>query len=246
MGSTLLERASGVTFTMRLGESLLGASKHGKVRSVRGRVVGVSSRAIDLGLTLPIDTVRRWNEEFAGAEAGRAYTSVLVEAGSTGEASAIIDEGGKLGLTPKDNSARDVSVLVNGVTALLSLVAVVILLLAGSNIAYTFRALLHERRGEIGLYRAVGAAKGDILVWQLSLAAVVGAVYATLGVLLGWASTLLADWLAATRLPNFPFKPRELLRATVVADSRYDRVWVVVRGLWRLWSGEAGGGGGPS
>lgn len=220
VGSVLLERASGVTFTMRLGESLLGASKQGKVRTVRGRVVGVSPRAIDLGLTLPIDTVRRWNEEFAGAEAGRAYTSVLVEARTTGEASAIIDQGAKLGLAPKDNSARDVSVLVNGVTALLSLVAVVILLLAGSNIAYTFRALLHERRGEIGLYRAVGAAKGDILAWQLSLAAVVGAVYASLGVLVGWASTLLADWLAATRLPSFPFKP----------ESFFEVPWWLVAG----------------
>jgi putative ABC transport system permease protein len=207
VGATLLERASGVTFTMRLGESLLGASKRGKVRTVRGRVVGVSSRAIDLGLTLPLDTVRRWNEEFAGGEAGSAFTSVLVETRGTGDASQVIDRGAKLGLSPKDTRARDVSVLVNGVIALLSLVATVILLMAGSNIAYTFRALLHERRAEIGLYRAVGATRSDILTWQLSLAAVVGAVYASLGVLLGWLATLLADRVAATRLPDFPFKP---------------------------------------
>ena len=207
VGTALLERASGVTFTMRLGESLLGASKQGSVRTVRGRVVGVSSRAIDLGLTLPIDTVRRWNEEFAGAEAGQAFSSVLVETRSTGDASVVIDRADRLGLMPRDTRARDVSVLVNGVTALLSLVATVILLMAGSNIAYTFRALLSERRGEIGLYRAVGAARSDVLLWQLSLAAVVGSLYALAGLGLGCLATVLADWLAATRMPDFPFKP---------------------------------------
>jgi ABC-type antimicrobial peptide transport system permease subunit len=207
VGDSLLERASGVTFTMRLGESLLGSAKQGKVRTVQARVVGVSSRAIDLGLTLPIDTVRRWNSEFAGDEAGKTFTSVLVETKTTGGASTVIDFADNLGLTPKDTRARDVSVLVNGVTALLSLVSTVILLMAGSNIAYTFRALLKERRGEIGLYRAVGAAKTDILLWQLALAAVVGCVYAVGGLSLGWLATMLADWLAATRLPDFPFKP---------------------------------------
>jgi len=207
VGDSLLARASGVTFTMRLGESLLGSAKRGRVRSVRARVVGISPRAIDLGLTLPIGTVRRWNEEFAGREAGQSYTSLLVEARDTADASAIIDRAAQLGLEPKDTRARDVSVLVNGVTALLSLVSLVILLLAGSNIAYTFRALLHERRAEIGLFRAVGASRMDILTWQLALAAVVGSVYAALGVLLGLGATYVGDWLAATRLPEFPFKP---------------------------------------
>lgn len=207
VGAALLERTNGITFTMRLGESLLGASKQGRPRTVRGRVVGMSSRAIDLGLTMPIDTVRRWNEEYAGADAAREYTSVLVETRGTADASAVITRGDRLGLMPKDTNARDVSVLVNGVTALLSLVATVILVMAGSNIAYSFRALLHERRAEIGLYRAVGATRGDILAWQLALAVVFGSVYAAVGVLVGWVATRVADWLAATRLPEFPFKP---------------------------------------
>ena len=207
VGESIIERASGLTFNVRLGESLLGKAREGSPRTVRARVVGVSARATDLGITLPIDTVRRWNEEYAGADAGRSYTSVLVEMKSTGDASAVIDHASTFGLVPKDTRARDVSVLVNGVTALLSLVATVILLMAASNIAYTFRALLHERRGEIGLYRAVGAAARDILLWQLCLAALVGTLYAAGGVLAGWIATLVADWVAASKLPDFPFKP---------------------------------------
>jgi ABC-type antimicrobial peptide transport system permease subunit len=110
-------------------------------------------------------------------------------------------------LVPKDTHARDVSILVNGVTALLSLVAIVILLMAGSNIAYTFRALLQERKGEIGLYRAVGATRRDIVGWLLTLAGVVGVVYAVIGLGVGWLATRLADWVGHNHLPDFPFKP---------------------------------------
>ncbi|MCU0690246.1 MAG: ABC transporter permease [Polyangiaceae bacterium] len=207
VGESLLERASGITFNMRLGESLLGQAKFGRARTVRARVVGISPRAIDLGLTLPLDTVRRWNHEFAGENAARSFTSVLVETRNTDAASRAIAAAATMGLVPRDTRARDVSVLVNGVMALLSLVASVILFMAGSNIAYTFRALLVERRAEIGLYRAVGASKPDIITWQLTLAAFVGTVYAAVGVGVGWLATRVADALASEKLPEFPFKP---------------------------------------
>ena len=228
VGSVLIDRANGVVFTMRLGESLLGASKKGNVRSVKARVVGISSRAIDLGLTLPIDTVRRWNEEYSETENDGVFTSLLVEATDARDIGAVVAKAEEFGLMPHDTRARDVGVLVNGVTALLSLVAIVILFMAGANIAYCFRALLWERRGEIGLYRAVGAARGDIMAWQLSLAAVVGSLYAVGGLSLGWIAMILADWLAATRLPNFPFKPESffdcpwwLMMATVVFGALF-------------------------
>ncbi|MCL2825274.1 MAG: hypothetical protein FWD57_14885, partial [Polyangiaceae bacterium] len=141
VGNALLEQANGVVFTMRLGESLLGTAKMGSVRIVRARIVGVSPRAIDLGLTLPIGTVRRWNSEYAGDEANRAYSSVLVETKGSSHVSAVIERADQLGMIPKDRRARDVSLLIDGVTGLLSLVSTVILVMAGANVAYTFRAL---------------------------------------------------------------------------------------------------------
>ena len=212
VGETLLSQASGITFQMRLGESLLGRAKNGAARSVRARVVGVSSRAIDLGITIPLGTVQRWNREYAGEEAATNFSSVLVETRNASDASAVIALGATQGLVPKDTRARDVSVLIDGVIALLSLVSSVILLMSAANIAYTFRALLLERRGEIGLYRAVGASQRDIEVWILSLAALLGATQSTLGVAVAWGASKAADWAAATRLPEFPFKPETFFR----------------------------------
>ena len=131
VGESLVARAQGVTFTMRLGESLLGRAKSGARAPSRVRVVGVSRRAIDLGVTLPLGVVRRWNREYAGAAAAVAYSSVMVQVKSPDVSSAVLAEGAELGLLPKDTRARDVSVLISGVTGLLTLIAAVILVVSG-------------------------------------------------------------------------------------------------------------------
>ncbi len=207
VGESLVERAQGITFTLRLGESILGRAKSGAPRTVKARVVGVSRRAIDLGITLPLEVVRRWDREYAGDAAADSYSSALVQVRSADVSSAVLAKGATLGLLPRDTRARDVSVLVSGVTGLLSLVAGVILIVSASNIAYTFRVLVTERRAEIALYRAVGATAADVRAWMLSLAAVVGVVGGAAGIVAARAAALAADALAARKLPDFPFKP---------------------------------------
>ncbi|HEY4117723.1 MAG TPA: ABC transporter permease [Byssovorax sp.] len=207
IGETLVQRAQGITFDLRLGESILGKSKRGAPRSVRVKVVGVSRRAIDLGVTLPLDVVRRWNREYAGDAAAARATSAVVEAVDGSATSAVLAKGKALGLEPKDTRARDVAVLVASVMALLTLVALVILLVSASTIAYTFRALVAERRAEIALYRAVGATGADMFTWMLALAISVGVAAGALGLGAARLGALVADVVAAKELPDFPFKP---------------------------------------
>ncbi len=207
VGSTLVARAQGMTFNLRVGESLLGKGRRGEARNVRARIVGVSRRAIDLGLTFPLETVRRWNREYAGDRAGDRFSSAMVQVRSTTDTSAVIAAGAAMKLEPKDTRARDVSVLINGVVGLLSLVAGVILVVSASNIAYTFRVLVSERRAEIALYRAVGASAADMRAWMMGLALSVGVLAGAAGVAVARLLALGADALAARELPDFPFKP---------------------------------------
>lgn len=208
IGMTLVTQAQGMTFSLELGASMLGTSKRGSPRTVRARLVGVSSSAIDLGITVPLEVVRRWNRELSSDEAATAYSSALVKVKSAAEVAAIVQLGSELGLAPKDSRARDVSVLVSGVMGLLGLVATVMLLVAASNIAYTFRVLIGEREPEIGLYRAVGATKGDVTAWIASLALAVGSVSGVGGAALARLLAVGADRLAGAYLPEFPFKPQ--------------------------------------
>jgi putative ABC transport system permease protein len=207
VGESIVAQAKGVTFTMRLGESLLGRAKAGAPRTVRVRVVGVSRRAIDLGVTLPLGVVRRWNRELSGEAAAQSYSSAVVQVGSPDVSSEVLARGAALGLAPTDTRARDVSVLIAGVTGLLTLIAAVILIVSASNIAYTFRVLVTERRAEIALYRAVGATAGDVRAWMLALATVVGVLGGAAGLVTARLAAVLADALAARKLPDFPFKP---------------------------------------
>src|SRR5262245_21781931 len=121
VAETLLARADGVTFEMTLGNSLLGVARRGEERKVKVQLVGVSPKAIDLGVTLPIDVVRRWNREYAGETAGDRYSSVVVKVASAATTSRVIDVASVHGLVPRDTRARDVSVLISGVMALLVL-----------------------------------------------------------------------------------------------------------------------------
>lgn len=207
IGDTLVARAEGVTFNLRLGESMLGKAKRGAPRTVKIRAVGVSRKAIDLGITLPLSVVRRWNRELAGDAAAERYSSVMVQVTSPDAAADVLAAGQAMNLVPRDTRARDVSVLISGVTGLLSLIAAVILLVSASNIAYTFRVLVAERRAEIALYRAVGATGADVRAWMMGLAAVVGVLGGFAGLLVARIAALIADVVAAKKLPDFPFKP---------------------------------------
>lgn len=207
VGMSLISRAQGVTFRLELGISMMGRSRKGSPRMVRARLVGVSRSAIDLGVTLPLPVVRRWNEEYFGPETSSQFSSVMVKTRSAEDVARVIAQGAIEGLEPKDTRARDVSVLVSGVLALLSLVAGTMLVVASSNIAYTFRVLIHERRTEIGLYRALGATPMDVGLWVTTLGAVVGLAGGVAGVVVARGAAFAADWVAAHKLPDFPFKP---------------------------------------
>lgn len=207
VGETLIGRAQGVTFTLRVGESLLGKARAGSPRTVKARLVGISKRAIDLGVTFPLPVVRRWNREYAGERAGDRYSSVTVQMTSSRATSAVLEVAAGMRLEPRDTRARDVSVLITGVMALLSLVAGVILVVSASNIAYTFRVLVTERRSEIALYRAVGATALDMRAWMMGLATAVGVFGGITGLVAARVFAVAADVAAARSLPDFPFKP---------------------------------------
>jgi putative ABC transport system permease protein len=208
MGEMIAGQAQGAVGWAWLGESMLGKSKQGKPRKVKAQLVGISSKAIDLGVTLPIEVVRRWNREYAGDNAADSYSSVVIKVKSKDRVSEVIAFGESMQLSPRDNRARDVSVLLTGVMALLALVAGIILVVSASNIAYTFRVLVNDRRREIALYRAIGASSGDMVQWLIALALTVGILGGAVGAGVAWLMSKGADWLAATRMPDFPFKPK--------------------------------------
>jgi putative ABC transport system permease protein len=195
-------------FQTELGNSFIGGRTAEITRRRRLFLVGISDRAIRVGVTLPLEVVKQWNSLFRGPEAGKAYSSLLIQAKKKSDVTPLAAHIKSLGFEIADNGAEQAGLFVTLLTLLLALLSLLLVTLAGLNIAHTFITLVAERRREIGLLRAVGASKGDIRGLILFEASCVGAVFGVTGVALGMAVAHGVDVLSRRVVPDFPFKPQ--------------------------------------
>lgn len=207
LGDLLLRRAEGLVLEWDIGRAGLGAARQGTPRRVYARLVGVSPRAIELGLTVPLDVARRWNREYAGDDAATYFSSVAVYLRDASELTAVGAAVRAQGLEVRTSGAEQMGLLVTAITAILTLTSVVTVLVAALNIAHVFSTLIAERRGEIGLMRALGATRRDVALLVVAEALLLGALASVVGVVASRVAAAACNHVARTRLPDFPFKP---------------------------------------
>ncbi len=206
-----------------LGDSMAAIKKpmQSPPRRVEGVILGISDRAVDIGLTVPIGYVKRWNEEYVGTEAGALYSSIIVELESkddVAEFGAWVQK--DLNLRLADSLGEALGQLILGVTLILILISFVIIIISAIHIAHSFFLQVSERRREIGVLRAIGARKGDIRMLILGEAALIGVISGALGVALAWLGALGLDAWVDSRWPHFPFES--------IFSFRW---WILVGGL---------------
>lgn len=199
----------GLTFEMSFGASTFRPSARPPVRR-RARLVGVSDWAIPLGVTLPLGEVRRLNEQLDSEEAGRRFHSAVLSVAPQSAVPGVIDAVENRGLAVLDGGARRAAFGTAVVTAVLALAAAVLIAVSAAHIMHVFSLIVVIRRHEIGVLRAVGARKSDVRTLLMTEAAVVGLLAGSAGVSLSLAGAAVADRLAASRIPDFPFKPESL------------------------------------
>lgn len=207
IGGVILQSARGLLLEWDLGRAGLGMARQGRQRRVHVRIAGVSSRAIDLGFTVPIEVARRLNREFASEAAGTLFTSVSIQLRHPSDTQTVTAAVRAAGLEVKTSGAEQMGLLVAVITAILSLTSIVVVIVAALNIAHVFFTMIAERRGEIGLMRALGASRRDVRALVIAQAGVVGLAASSAGLALARIAASWANRLAMTRLPPFPFKP---------------------------------------
>lgn len=198
-------------FVVWLGSSVVSGNNvavSSRQRYVEGMVIGISPKAMQLGATVPIQYIQRWNREFLDAEAAQAYSSVMVRLKSREQiapfAQWVEDE---LGLRLVDSLGKDFATAVFLIGALFVAISVIILTIAAINISHSLFLQVSERRRELGLYRALGATKLDVRLMILGEAALLGVVGGGMGAGIARALGYVGDWAARNFLPNFPHKP---------------------------------------
>ena len=122
----------------------------------------------------------------------------------------------------EDSLGEQLGTLLFVITIVLIAIAGVIVAISAINIAHNFFMQVSDRRREIGVLRAVGATQGDVMAIVLGEAAIIGLVSGLLGCLLAFSGGLIIDYVSATILPDFPFKPK----------SWFDyQAWVLALGI---------------
>ena len=203
----IVNRLRGFTVNVELGRSMIKSAPRGRPVVRRMQFVGISEHAIPIGLTVPIEYVKRWNRMYAGDREAADYTTIEVTVRSKRDLTPLAAYIKAEGFDQADSGAEQAGLAITIVTALFALLATVIISVAAINIAHTFFAQVLERRRELGLLRAVGATRADVALLVLGEAGAVGLTGALAGLLVARGVAALAD-LAATRwLPSFPFKP---------------------------------------
>lgn len=207
LGDVLLRQATGLILEWDLGRAGLGGARQGTPRRVHARLVGVSPRAMELGLTIPMEVARRLNREYAGPSAARAYSSVVIYLRSPDAMTEVSRAVRSRGLEVRTRGAEQMGLLVTAIRWILALASGITVVVAALNIAHAFLSLIAERRGELGLMRALGATRSDVRRMILAEALVVGFGASVVGVFVAWVGAAGCNYFARTHLPDFPFKP---------------------------------------
>lgn len=201
----------GLVATIQMGRSFAGIEPGRPVLRRKVRVVGLSDKAILFGATLPLPYVRHFNAIYRGSEAQavREFDSVVLRAARPDDLGRIAEAAGALGfdLDERSQDARRAGWLLTIMTLALSLIGLSIVAIAAVHVAHGFFMVVTERRRELGLLRAVGAARADVRRLVLVEAAAVGLLCGLAGVGLALGAACVIDHVAGTALPDFPYRP---------------------------------------
>jgi putative ABC transport system permease protein len=203
----VLRKGRGMRLHMDVGRSSLGNAPHGSPRQVQIAFAGVSEQAMDIGLTVPLAYVKRWNEEFVGPEAASGYSSLSVVVGDRDEVTYVAERLKRLGLAIRSRGEEQVGLMITIFESTFAILAVLILVISAFNITHAFFLIARDRRREIGIMRAVGATRADILGSFVLEGIAIGLAGSVLGLASAYLLSVAGNLLAARYVPDFPFKP---------------------------------------
>jgi ABC-type antimicrobial peptide transport system permease subunit len=195
---------------MTIGTSSFNPAGLGaQVDRVPLRIVAVSGNVPLAGISVPLEVVQSWNARFAGPEAAGTFVSLTVVAEDARAVEPLVRalEGAGLQVSTGRELAEKIAVIARYITLAFAVIGGVVLLVAGLGIANALALSVLERRREIGLFRSVGASRGDIRGIFLLEALILGAVGSVLGLAAALGLERVADAALLGALPESPFVP---------------------------------------
>ncbi len=210
----------GLGFDLTVGQSIvLGQRGARGVGRTSARIVGMSPFAMRLGITLPLKVAEKLLAQYSSdPKLPTHYASLWVRATSADQLPKLLKVLQSMGLSVDDSAERLARVISMG-TFLASLLGVLVLLMSVQHIFYSFVVALMERRHALGIFRALGARRGQILASVLLHAAILGFLGGVLGLVLGRLCGMAVDGVVLSWFDDFPFHPTSLFAFTWARDT---------------------------
>ena len=209
--STEITRAIQPTLMIHLGHSFMSNGDRSRALMKKIRLVGVSRRAIPVGITMPLPYVERFNAFFKGENAGQTYHSVVLKIRDQRHLDRIKESLESLNLVLGEDTANaeKAGQILRTVEVVLSLLSVLILGVVSMNLSQMFFLIIQQRRRELGLFRSLGATQRDVRHLIHLEAAIIGLtgslIACALAILAGTGVDILLPF-----VPYFPYKPDSL------------------------------------
>ena len=211
--------AIGKDFILHIGASfLLGGPGGGPAQDVQipCRIVGMTSNpSLFVGLLIPLGHALEMNRMY-GSGGEIQYNALHVEVADARDVAGITAKIRAMGFIVQSRleSLEKVQMAAQAATLLTGLFAALIVAIAAAGIFNTFSLIMAQRRGEVGLLRAVGGTRREVtrlFVWEVAMLGLIGG-----GVGAGVSGTLLAwaDRKLLSILPQISFLPEHLFRVS--------------------------------
>jgi ABC-type lipoprotein release transport system permease subunit len=203
----------GKTFRLIIGETyLLGGGVNPRSAVLDCRVVGLTANpSLMSGVLIPLGHAAELNRWYTG-RAGASYTAVHIKVGDLRRVDEVTSAVSGMGFVVEGNRETIGKFLFLGRVAagVVTIFGAAVALIAAISIFNTFSLIMRERRGEVGLLRAVGATRCTVFALFVSEVAAVAATGAALGVAASWPLLEWANGAVMTRLPPMSFLPERL------------------------------------
>ncbi|HEY3998706.1 MAG TPA: FtsX-like permease family protein [Candidatus Xenobia bacterium] len=200
VGGPALSRSAlvGFHFDLVVGRS---SFHEGNSQTFPCRVMAVSDHVTVSGPTLPMSYLEKWAQAMQGPPPD-VYAAVL-KLDQPDALQAVVSQVTSMGFkTPKQDQAARIATAARVVQAGLVCFCAVLLVVAGVGIANGLAMMVHEERTDIGLMRALGARRADVLWIFLVRALLSGLLGSVAGVVVGSSLVVITPHLASHWLPS--------------------------------------------
>ena len=204
---------TGLKFTMVFGASYFVADEPPSKRVLKqARIAGFSSKAIDLGVTMPLQYVEDANARYRGKKEAKKATSIIVEADSNDAVPLIVKALGRMGLVPstKYQASKRMADVLYILSIVFGVIAGIVFLVSAGSIAQLLMLIVAEKSRELAILRAVGATRGMLRVLVLAQGVVLGLAGGIFGVVLAYPAAVVVDRVVKHYIAVVPGMPQTL------------------------------------